>query len=107
MIARACTEPRRATPPRGAMADGKGSWSGSGASRLRVREAADMAHEAGAAVESNVNKTTTLLVVGDEDIDRLNGQDRSSKHRKAEKLIKAGQPLRTLGEADFMSVCRT
>jgi hypothetical protein len=64
--------------------------------------AADMAHEAGAAVESGVTKKTTLLVVGDQDIAALNGQDKSGKHRKAEQLIEAGQQLRILGEADFL-----
>lgn len=68
--------------------------------------AADMAHEAGAAVEAGVTKKTTLLVVGDQDIEKLNGQDKSSKHRKAEQLIGVGQPLRILGEADFIGMCR-
>lgn len=77
-----------------------------GALQVARREAADMAHDAGAAVEPNVTKTTTLLVVGDQDIEKLNEQDKSGKHRKAEKLIESGQPLRILGEADFMSICR-
>jgi DNA polymerase III subunit epsilon len=68
------------------------------------REAANLAHEAGAAVEANVTKTTTLLVVGDQDIAKLNGADKSGKHRKAETLIGKGQPIRILGEADFMSL---
>jgi DNA polymerase-3 subunit epsilon len=70
------------------------------------REAADLAHEAGAAVEAGVTKHTTLLVVGDQDIDRVKSADKSGKHRKAEQLIAKGQPIRILGEADFMSVCR-
>jgi DNA polymerase-3 subunit epsilon len=78
-----------------------------GALQIPRRSAADMAHEAGAAVEPNVTKMTTLLVVGDQDIVRLVGHSKSSKHRKAEKLIEAGQPLRILGEADFMSMCRS
>lgn len=77
-----------------------------GALQIPRRDAADMAHEAGAAVEPNVTKKTTLLVVGDQDIDKLAGHNKSSKHRKAEKLIESGQSLRILGEADFMSVCR-
>jgi len=76
-----------------------------GALQILRRDAADMAHEAGAAVEPNVTKKTTLLVVGDQDIEKLNGQGKSSKHRKAESLIAAGQPLRILGEGDFMSIC--
>ena len=76
-----------------------------GALEIPRREAADFAHEAGAAVEANVTKHTTLLVVGDQDIEKLNGADKSGKHRKAEQLIAKGQPIRILGEADFTSMC--
>lgn len=76
-----------------------------GALQILRRDAADMAHEAGAAVDSGITKHTTLLVVGDQDIARLNGQDKSSKHRKAEQLIGAGRALRILGERDFMTMC--
>lgn len=91
--------------------DGDGPFVGesivfTGALEIPRRNAADMAHEAGAAVEPNVTKTTTLLVVGDQDLEKLNGQDKSGKHRKAEKLIGSGQPIRILGERDFMSMCR-
>lgn len=68
------------------------------------REAADMAHGAGAVVEPNVTKHTTMLVVGDQDIDKLAGHDKSSKHRKVEQLIAKGQPIRIVGEADFLSL---
>ena len=77
-----------------------------GALEVPRRHAADMAHEAGAAVEANVTKHTSLLVVGDQNIEKLNGANKSSKHRKAEQLISRGQPIRILGEADFMSMCR-
>ena len=91
--------------------DGDGPFLGesivfTGSLQIPRRQAADMAHEAGAAVEAGVTKKTSLLVVGDQDIEKLNGQDKSSKHRKAEQLIGAGQPIRILGEADFMSICR-
>lgn len=76
-----------------------------GSLEIPRRAAADLAHEAGAAVEPNVTKHTTLLVVGDQDIAKLNGADKSGKHRKAEQLIERGQPIRIVGEADFMSVC--
>lgn len=77
-----------------------------GALEMARREAADLAHVAGAAVQSGVTKHTTLLVVGDQDIDKLAGHDKSSEHRKAEQLIAQGQSLRILGEADFMSICK-
>ena len=76
-----------------------------GALQLREQQAADLAHEAGAAVEAGVTKHTTLLVVGDQDLDKLAGHEKSSKHRKAEALIAKGQPIRILGEADFMIMC--
>lgn len=87
--------------------DGDGNLVGesivfTGALLMPRRDAADLAHEAGAAVEPGVTKHTTMLVVGDQDIDKLAGHDKSSKHRKAEQLIAKGQPIRIVGEADFM-----
>lgn len=47
----------------------------------------------------------TLLVVGDQDLERLgDGETKSSKHRKAEVLIRGGQALRILSETDFQSL---
>lgn len=77
-----------------------------GALQIPRSNAADLAHLAGAAVEPNVTKHTTLLVVGDQDIDKLAGHEKSGKHRKAEQLIVKGQLIRIVGEADFMSLCR-
>jgi DNA polymerase-3 subunit epsilon len=42
-----------------------------------------------------------LLIVGDQDLRKLSGHERSSKHRKAEQLIAKGYPIRILGESDF------
>ena len=74
-----------------------------GALSLPRREAADLAHVAGGRVEPAVTKETTILVVGDQDLDRLRGAQKSSKHRKAEQLAAAGQPIRFLAESDFMA----
>jgi DNA polymerase-3 subunit epsilon len=76
-----------------------------GALQMPRRDAADVAHEAGAAVEQGVTKHTTMLVVGDQDIEKLAGYEKSSKHRKAEQLIAKGQAIRIVGEADFASLC--
>lgn len=65
------------------------------------REAADLAAKAGCDVASSVTKKTTLLVVGDQDVTKLAGKEKSSKHLKAENLISAGQPIRILRESDF------
>ncbi|MDE2230385.1 MAG: transposase [Alphaproteobacteria bacterium] len=72
-----------------------------GALSISRIKAADLAAQAGAAVAPGVTKNTTLLVVGDQDIRRLAGHEKSSKHRKAEAMIMAGAPLRIVTESDF------
>ena len=64
-------------------------------------EAAALAMSAGCTIGSGVTKKTTLLVVGDQDITKLAGKKKSSKHIKAEKLISKGQKIRILSESDF------
>lgn len=68
---------------------------------LPRREAARLAAEAGCTVVEGVKKGVTLLVVGDQDIRRTAGHEKSSKHRKAEALIERGEPIRIVGESDF------
>lgn len=72
-----------------------------GALNIPRREAADMAASAGCEVGTSVTKDTTILVVGDTDVQRLAGHAKSAKHRKAEQLIAKGQPIRILTERDF------
>lgn len=74
-----------------------------GALSLPRRAAVDRAHELGAAVEPGVTAHTTLLVVGDQDLSKLVGQQKSTKLRKAEQLIAKGQSIRILAENDFMA----
>lgn len=76
-----------------------------GSLQIFRREAADLAAAAGCTVHATVTKETTLLVVGDQDINRLAGHEKSAKHRKAEALIEAGQPLRIVQESDFLKLC--
>ena len=75
-----------------------------GALKIPRREAADMAGSIGFRVASNVNKETTILVVGDQDIKHLAGHTKSTKHRKAEELGLKGQPIRILRESDFREI---
>jgi len=75
-----------------------------GALQIPRREAADIAAEIGCKVAPNITKNTTLLVVGDQDIQRLAGHTKSTKHRKAEDLIIKGQPIRILRESDFLEL---
>lgn len=67
-------------------------------------EAADLAAGVGCTVASGVTKKTTLLVVGDQDISKLAGNNKSSKHRKAEQFILQGQSIRILRESDFKAL---
>ena len=64
-------------------------------------EVADMAAVAGCDVAANVSKKTTMLVVGTQDESKLKGYDKSTKHQKAETLIKKGVDIQILSESDF------
>ncbi len=64
-------------------------------------EAANQAGLAGATVANNVTKKTTVLVVGDQDLLRTNGEEKSGKHRKAEEYKARGQAIEIIGEAEF------
>jgi len=72
-----------------------------GALQIPRREAAEIASKIGCQVESGVNRLTTMLVIGDQDIRKLAGNEKSNKHRKAEELISKGQVIRILTESDF------
>ena len=72
-----------------------------GALAIRRIDAANLAAQIGCNVESGVTKKTTILVVGDQDVTKLAGKEKSSKHRKAERLITKGQQIRILRESDF------
>lgn len=77
-----------------------------GALNIPRKVAADLAAVAGCTVGSGVTKDTTLLVVGDQDVQKLNGKVKSSKHLKAEQLIQKGQSIRILRESDFAEIVR-
>ncbi|MGB0123923.1 MAG: exonuclease domain-containing protein [Silvibacterium sp.] len=64
-------------------------------------EAAELASSIGCRVDSGVTKHTTLLVVGDQDIRKLAGHEKSAKQRKAEDLIRKGRQVQILSESDF------
>jgi len=77
-----------------------------GALNLPRREAADLADSVGCQVAPSVTKKTTLVVVGDQDLDKLGGHEKSSKHRKAEDLIEKGANIRIIGESEFISLVK-
>lgn len=72
-----------------------------GALEIPRREAADLAASIGCTVAAGVTKKTTLLVVGDQDVMKLAGKEKSSKHLKAEQLISKGHKIRIIKESDF------
>ena len=61
----------------------------------------------GCDVDNSVTQKTTILVVGTEDISRLSGYEKSSKHRKAESLIQKGLSIKLLSEKDFIELCKS
>jgi DNA polymerase-3 subunit epsilon len=90
---------RREGNPEGALYGEKLVFTG--ALAIRRKEAADLAAKIGCNVQSGVTIETTILVVGDQDVRKLVGKEKSSKHRKAERLITKGQQIRILRESDF------
>jgi len=75
-----------------------------GSLEIPRREASILASEIGCKVENGVTKKTTLLIVGDQDLSKLSGNKKSSKHRKAEELKVKGQNIRILKESDFVAL---
>ena len=78
-----------------------------GALELPRSEAANLAASAGCQVAPGVTKKTTILVVGDQDVTKLAGHQKSSKHRKAEKLVAEGHRVRIIRDSDFQILART
>ena len=68
------------------------------------RQAADLAAAAGADVASTLTRRTTFLVVGGDDPREPGGRAKSSKHRKAEALIRQGARISIIGEKDFLAL---
>lgn len=73
-----------------------------GALSIERTQAAQMASAAGCRVADSVSKKITILVVGDQDLRLTKGQEKSSKHRKAEAMIEDGATIRILRESDFL-----
>ncbi|HHW08873.1 MAG TPA: transposase [Firmicutes bacterium] len=72
--------------------------------RMPREKAAEMAARLGCEIADNVTRRTTILVIGDQGHSSLDGRGKSTKLRRAEQLIAAGQPLRILTEADFLQM---
>jgi len=74
---------------------------------LPRKEAAKIAASMGCHVDNSVTKRTTILVVGTQDVFKLAGYEKSSKHRKTEDLIHKGIPIKILSEKDFIEMCNS
>ncbi len=68
------------------------------------REIAKIAADAGCNVSDGVNKNTTILVLGMQDIKRLAGNDRSAKYRKVLALIEKGADIKIISEDDLVAM---
>lgn len=75
--------------------------------KMPREEANELASMMGCRVSSCISKKTTMLVVGDQDIRKLAGHKKSSKHRKAEELLMQGLPIRIIKETDFQELVRS
>lgn len=78
-----------------------------GALAMPRTRAADLAASVGCQVASGVTKRTSILVVGDQDVSKLAGHEKSSKHRKAEQLVAGGHRIRIIRESDFNTLVCT
>jgi DNA polymerase III subunit epsilon len=77
-----------------------------GALEITRSEAADLAASVGCNVTSGVTRKTTILVVGDQDLQKLAGHKKSSKHRKAEDMMLKGFHIRIINESDFKKIVK-
>jgi DNA polymerase III subunit epsilon len=69
------------------------------------KDIAKIAANAGCAINTSVKKTTSIVVVGVQDLTKLSkGLDKSSKQIKAEELISQGNEIKILTENDFISL---
>ena len=70
------------------------------------REAADIAAKSGCHVVDRASEKVTMLVMGMQDTTKLNGYEKSSKHRKVEAMIESGSEIQILSERDFLELMR-
>lgn len=73
---------------------------------LPREEAATLASRAGCTVKDSVTKDTTILVVGIPNLAVLKDQEKSSKQKRAEKLISEGQQIKIMYEQNFVDLLK-
>lgn len=77
-----------------------------GALSLLRKEAADLAAKIGCTVKNELTRDVTILVIGAPNLAVLKGQEKSSKQRKAEKLIAEGHHIQLMYEQDFINLLK-
>jgi DNA polymerase-3 subunit epsilon len=76
-----------------------------GTLRSLIREKAmQLVVDHGGKCGNSVTKTTNYLVVGDFDLQKLQGEKKSGKLRQAESFVQAGRPIEILSENDFLKM---
>ena len=70
--------------------------------QMARKEAQELVRTAGGSTPSSVSASLDYLVLGDKDHPRYLGGWRSSKLKKAEKLIEGGSALRIISESEFL-----
>lgn len=65
------------------------------------KEAMQAVVNVGGILDANVKKTTNILVIGDNDYNAILHGEKSSKHKKAEKLQLEGQDIAIIDEFTF------
>ena len=70
-------------------------------SRYSRRDAAQAVVNAGGDFTDSITKRTDLLVVGAQDLAKLNGHDQSSKMRKAADMASQGHSIEIIDESEF------
>ncbi len=67
-------------------------------------KAFEVVSKGGGEAQKGINKETDYLVVGIQDMQKLNGKKTSSKMRKAEDMQKDGHKIQIIGEDEFMNM---
>ena len=73
---------------------------------MNRKDAQNLVKDCGGEVSSGVSSKLNLLVLGDKDVPRYEEGWRSSKLKKAEKLIGDGADLRIISESEFLTMAK-
>lgn len=75
-----------------------------GALKMPRSLASEIAANAGCKIQSNVTRSTNIVVVGIQDLNRLAGKEKSRKQIRATELIEEGRDIQIINEKDFLEL---